>query len=241
MFGNVPKFTLGRVMGLPVRVDATFVLVPFALYVALPVHLQEAQFLAAAVGTAGVFLSILAHEFGHCLMARRQQVGVTEIVIGGFFGYASLKRQPIPRGALIRILVAGPAANLVLFMLLWLMLATGAPDAADFGQEIYQYRPSLDWSGEALRLLAMVNLAMFVFNMIPAYPLDGGKIVGLLLDRRLPQRRALQIVAVLSILAGCFMVLLGLGLSLFLSFIGIMIVGTNLRRLRRLPRSRTAA
>src|SRR5512138_2410302 len=235
MFGNVPKLTLGRVMGLPVRVDTTFLLVPFALFVALPGHLQEAQFLAAAVGMAGVFLSILAHEVGHALMARRQQVGVAEIVVGGFFGYAALKRQPIPRSALIRILVAGPSANLAVFLLLWLALAAGTPGAADFGQEVYQYRQSLDWSGEVLRLLAVVNLAMFVFNMIPAYPLDGGKILGLLLDRRLPQRRSLQIVAVLSILAGCFMVLLGLGLSLFLSFIGIMIIGTNLRRLRRLP------
>lgn len=241
MFGGGPKLTLGRLNGIPVRLDTTFIMVPLVFFTGLPSHLHEALWPAAIVGTAGVFLSILVHELGHAEAARVQQVGVTEIVVGGFFGYATLRRQAIPRKVLIRILAAGPFANLLLFLALWLALTAASPVGINVHNLTYQISASLGWQGETVRALALVNLAMFVFNMLPAFPLDGGRILGLLLDRRLSPRLSLQIVSVLGVAAGVFMVLFGLGISLFLAAIGVMIVVTNLRRLRRRPTSRTAA
>jgi Zn-dependent protease len=225
--------TLGKLMGIPLRLDATFILVPLALFSAMPNHLYEAVWPAAAVATLGVFLSILLHEVGHAAAARWQQVGVAEIVVGGFFGYATLKHQTVFRKQQLRILFAGPLANLAIFVLLWSLLALSARSGTGVGLLAYQPGQAMGWLGEATRVLALVNLAMFVFNMVPAFPLDGGKILGLLLVRRLSPRRSMQVVSVLSILAGVLMVFLGLGLSLFLALIGILIVVTNVRRLKR--------
>ena len=233
MLGTGQYVTLGRVKGVSVRLDATFLIVPLALFTGMQSHLHAALWPAVAAGTAGVFLSILLHETGHAAAARWQQVGVTEILVGGFFGYATLSRQEIPWKVRLRILAAGPATNLVVFLVLWLALSAASPAGIDFRQLSNPAGQFMGWQGEAVRVLALVNLAMFVFNMIPAFPLDGGKMLGLLLDRKLPSRLSVQVLSALSAVAGAFMVLAGLGFSLFLSAIGALIVLRNLRRLRR--------
>jgi Zn-dependent protease len=235
VLGNGPKLTLGELMGIPVRLDVTFIFVPLTLFWAMPTHLYAAVWPAAAVATLGVFLSILGHELGHAAAARWQQVGVSEIVVGGFFGYAALKRQAVFRRQHLRILLAGPFANLAMFLVLWLVLAVAEPAGGGPGQFFSPAEQKMGWLIEALRVLALVNLVMFFFNIVPAYPLDGGKILGLLLDRKLPPRTSLRIVSVLGIVAGAVMVFLGLGLGLFLAFVGVLIVVTNVKRLKSRP------
>ena len=240
MLGTGKHVTLGRLKGIPVRLDATFAVVPLALFAGLQSHLHEALWPAVAAGTAGVFLSILLHEVGHAATARWQQVGVTEIVVGGFFGFAALRRQAIPRKTQLRILAAGPAANLVVILVLWSALAATSPDGIDFRQLFHPVGQAMGWQEETVRVLALVNLGMFVFNMIPAFPLDGGKLLILLLDQKLPAGRGLQLVTILSIVSGAVMALLGLVVSLFLTLLGALIVLRNVRRLRRIYRERRA-
>ncbi len=238
LFGSGAKYTIGRVKGIPLRLDATFILVPLALFTAMPSYLDGSLWLAAASGTVGVFLSILLHELGHASVARLHQVGVAEVVVGGFFGYASLKRQAIPRKFRIRILAAGPFTNLVIFTVLWGALAVLSSQGADV---LHRAGAPLSWQVETLRALAIVNLAMFVFNLVPAFPLDGGKILGLWLDRSLPLQTSLRIVSALGVAFGIVMIFLGLGISLFLSFIGALVIAANLRRLHRAADSRKSA
>ena len=233
LFGNWPKLTLGRVGAIPVRLDATFVLVPIFLLNGLSLRLVGENWPAIASGIVGIFLSILLHELGHALTARFHRVGVSEIVVGGFYGYASVKGQAVPRSTLIRILAAGPLANLVIFLALWAALSgspvfelgTRGPMAAGGG--------AASWLMDVARMLALVNLVMFVFNLLPAFPLDGGRILGHLLDRVVSAQTSRRIVSGLSILAGAAMILLGLGASTILAIIGLMVVGLNLRRFRR--------
>ena len=191
---------------------------------------------AVAFGTSGIFLSILLHEMGHAYAAKRHQVGVSEIVVGGFFGYAALRRQTIPRWMLIRILAAGPCANLVVFLVIWLLLALAAPPAIGFGVLAESVGRTMGWLGESLRILAIVNLAMFIFNMLPAFPLDGGRILGLVLDRHTSAEKSQRLVAGLSVVIGCAVILFGFSLSFFLAIVGFMIIAVNLRRLRRASR-----
>lgn len=239
LFGNWPKVTLGRVYAIPIRVDATFVIVPYFLLKWPSSTLAAEYWFAFTAGVVGIFLSILLHEFGHAFTAKFQRVGVSVIVIGGFYGYANLKRQAISRGQRIRILAVGPLANLVIFLALWMALWVSSPTDVGVRGLMAPAGAALSWERETARMLAFVNLAMFLFNSIPAFPLDGGKILGLFLDRILSVRASTRIVSSLSILVGSAMVLFGFGHSIILAIIGFMIVMTNLRRLRRLPAPRS--
>ena len=218
--------------------DATFLLVPLFFFSLGSASRFGEGITAVTFGTAGIFLSILLHEMGHAYTAKRYQVGVSEIVVGGFFGYAALKRQAVPRWMLIRILAAGPFANLAIFLVIWLSLALAASPAVDFTVLVKPVGATMGWTGESLRVLAIVNLAMFIFNMLPAFPLDGGKILGLVLDRKIAPESSRRVVAGISVVIGAAAMLLGFGLSLFLTIIGIMIVAMNLRRLRQNPKRR---
>ena len=233
MFGNSPKITLWHLKGIPIRLDATFILVPLFFYQGLSLNLEVEKWPAVAAGTAGLFLSILLHEIGHALTAKQQQVGVREIVVGGFYGYANLKRQAIPRKVLIRILAAGPFANLAVFLVLWLALSVASPSEMSLRDLTHPVGSTLGWPGETARVLALVNLAMFLFNLLPAFPLDGGRILGLLLDRNISAQASNRIVAGLGIVVGAAVVLFGAGLSVILAVMGIMIIMINLRRLRQ--------
>ena len=125
-----PKLTIFRLRGIPVRIDATFLLVPVFFLGGLSWRRIEDGAPLFIVGVLGVFLSILLHEIGHALAAQRYRVGVRDIVIGGFYGFTGLKGRAIPRRSLVRILAMGPLANLAIFLALWLVLSLAFPSGA---------------------------------------------------------------------------------------------------------------
>ena len=242
MFGNWPKLTIARIWGIPVRVDATFALVPFIFLRGLSTEAMAAHWPLLTAVIVGVFLSVLLHELGHALTAKAQRVGVDEVVVGGFYGYASIRQRGAARGSLIRILAAGPLANLAIFAVLWLALSM--PSLAELAPRgLALSRGAADsWPEAAARMLALVNLAMFVFNLLPAFPLDGGRILGHLLDAVMSMVASARIVSGLGIALGVALVLLGFGfgLGIVLTIVGMLVVMTNLSRLNRIRQARSA-
>ena len=109
-----------------------------------------------------LFASILAHELGHAVAARREGVKTQRIVLFAFGGVAELKGEPATPAAEFRIAIAGPAVSLVL------VLGFGIAAAA-----------LAAWTGAAAvaRYLALLNGVVVVFNLVPAFPLDGGRIL----------------------------------------------------------------
>ncbi|MDJ0972364.1 MAG: site-2 protease family protein [Kiloniellales bacterium] len=233
VFGSNARIKLWQLQGIPLRLDVTFLLVPLFFYGIASANRLEDVWLTVAIGTLAIFFSVLLHELGHALTAKWHQVGVHEIVVGGFFGYARMKRQAVPRRILIRILAAGPFANLAIFLVLWMVLSSQYPVGLGLEGVTPAERGALGWHWATLRAIAFVNLAMFVFNLIPAFPLDGGKILALVLSCRLSERLCIRVVSGLSILVGLAMVLFGFGFSVFLAVFGGFVVLTNLNRLRQ--------
>ncbi len=238
LFGNWPKLTIGQIQSIPIRLDATFVLVLIFALNGVPVNMLGQFWYAVAAGAIGIFFSILLHELGHALTAKRYGVGVQEVVIGGFYGYARLRRQAVPRAVMIRIIAAGPLVNLVIFATLWLILSLPGLTGLVPQKLVTRTGSITDWQTATLQLLVVVNLAMFVFNFLPAFPLDGGRILGLVLDGKLPKQVSVIIVSALGLVLGLLMILFGMKVSIILSLIGWMIVLTNFRRMRRVRRER---
>jgi Zn-dependent protease len=128
-----------------------------------------------------VFTCVVLHELGHSLTARRFGVGVRRILLtplGGIAEFDAIPRRPVEE---LLITIAGPAVNFVIAGALWCVLSF--PD---------------EWAnvsipssvGDLGRYLFLANVVMGVFNMIPAFPMDGGRILRALLAMRLPYVRA---------------------------------------------------
>lgn len=181
------KITVARVYGIPVRIDYRWFVV-FALSVWLiahnlhtvplelpglrlpPVNLFTAWTLGI-IATAGLFLSVLGHELSHALMARAEGIEIEEIVLHPFGGLARLRSEPENPQAEFRIAIAGPAASFV-----FAILAFAGAKVADFGG--YQTAATVFF------LISAGNLLLAIFNLLPGYPLDGGRVLRALLWRR---------------------------------------------------------
>ena len=128
----------------------------------------------AVAGTLLFFVSLVLHELGHAVVARRNGIGVASIDLWFFGGLAKLTREPATPGQDFRIAAAGPAVTLIIFALCCaaLLLANEQDvlDAVMLGQQ--QATPAV----ELLSWLGGINLIVLVFNLVPAFPLDGGRI-----------------------------------------------------------------
>lgn len=180
------SFPIGVFRGTVVRVHFTFVL--FLIWIAASYYTQGGA-AAAAWGVLFIvliFLCVLLHEFGHVLMARHFGVRTPDITLLPIGGVARLERIPEQPTQELLIALAGPAVNVVIAIVLFL----------GFGVTISEQNALVQDSGASLAAhLAMVNAFLVIFNLIPAFPMDGGRVLRALLAYRLGFSRATQIAA----------------------------------------------
>lgn len=168
------------------------------------------------------FICVVLHELGHCFAARRYGIGVSRILllpIGGVAEFDGIPREP---GREVVISLAGPAVNFVLAALLWLVLRV-LPVA---GEDAPGGLPGLAGS---LDFLLSWNLLMGTFNLAPAFPMDGGRVLRALLAGRMDYVRATfwaatvgKVVAVTGAVAAYFHQPLAILLFLFVFIVGEM-------------------
>jgi Zn-dependent protease len=183
------SFKLGSVAGIGLFVHWTFLALPalvgYAAYV-------EAGWEAAAQAVAlvlAVFGCVVLHELGHALMARRFGVGTRDITLLPIGGVARLERMPRQPLQELAIAVAGPAVNVVIAgVLLAVLLALGLP---------WMPSPNL-FAGSLLVNLLAANVVLVVFNMIPAFPMDGGRVLRSVLAMFVSHERATWVAATIG-------------------------------------------
>ena len=190
------SFSLGRLFGSELRVHLTFFLllawIGLAAYSegGLPAAIENVGFVVA------LFACVVAHEFGHALAARRYGIRTPDITLLPIGGLARLERMPENPRQEIVVALAGPAVNIVI----WAVLVgiVGAEMQLDQLAQIDSTGPGF------LGRLAMVNLILAVFNLIPAFPMDGGRVFRAVLSLSMDRVRATRIAAT----AGQFVALL---------------------------------
>jgi len=232
---DTPRLELFRLAGIPVRVDITFALVPLFLFGILqqaPLAIAGPAFAAII---AGVFLSILLHEIGHATVARLLGVRVGEILVGGFYGYARMLDAPRSTAANVAILFAGPLANGLLFLGFWSLLGYPEISARGYFSQIEpsQWIADRVWLLRAALTLTLVNLAMLIFNLLPAFPLDGGRIYRDLIATVTSRVSAAKIIAGLGVIVGLWSAFIGLRTDIVLMLIGAQIAIVNWAILKR--------
>ena len=212
------SFRVGSLFGIPIKLDLTFLLVlPLFAYLIGTQLPTTAGLLNSVVGTQidvealqvgytewavgltaalGLFAGVVLHELGHSLTAMRYGYKIDSITLWIFGGGASLSEMPEDWKQEFMIAIAGPLVSVALggaFYAGVLVLPGGGP-ALSAAQFVVGY-------------LAMLNIALAVFNMLPGFPMDGGRVLRALLARGRPYARATQIAADVG---KAFAILLGL-------------------------------
>lgn len=179
MFGG-GSIQLARVFGIRIGVDASWFIVLFLIIWSLSGSYQDvltgsdtAAFALATVSALLFFLSILLHELGHALVAMRNKIGIAGIDLWLFGGIAKMRRDADSAGVEFKIAVAGPVVTLLIAAACFgagVLLAglDGFLDAIAFDPD--------NGLEAVLGFLTYINAALLVFNLIPGFPLDGGRI-----------------------------------------------------------------
>ena len=174
---------LARVFGIRVGADYSWFLILFLAIFFAREQLAEQTgasestvYVAAVVEAFLFFASIIAHEIGHALAARREGIAVAGIDLFLFGGLMHMRSEPATPGAEFRVAVAGPLATLLVIIL------AGGAGLAIAGADEFADALTLSGGGDLslaaaiISALAFINVVVLVFNLIPAYPLDGGRI-----------------------------------------------------------------
>jgi stage IV sporulation protein FB len=206
-------YTIGRIAGTEVKVHLTFVL--FLGWWALSGYQEggPSGAVTAALLLLALFACILLHEFGHILMARRFGVRTPDVILLPIGGVARLERIPEePRQELL-IALAGPAVTAALALIFYLLLRLTGGNA-----EVDQLNPLAPF----LNQLLVTNVWLLLFNMIPAFPMDGGRVLRALLSSRMGLVRGTRVAAslgqVLAIAGGLYAITNGPPLLVLIAF-----------------------
>lgn len=180
------SLTLGTFMGTAVRIHVTFLLllawIGFAAYHRGGIEAARDSLLFIVA----IFTCVVLHEFGHILMARRFGIVSPVITLLPIGGVADMNKMPDKPGQELLIALAGPAVNIVIAIILILFLG-----AANVSDAIEISNPSVG----LLQRLAAVNIFLALFNLIPAFPMDGGRVLRAALSMWLGKARATRIAA----------------------------------------------
>ncbi|MCZ6688917.1 MAG: site-2 protease family protein [Planctomycetota bacterium] len=238
------SFRLGRVRGIDIRVHYTFLFL-MAVVVMVGGGRTPAAFLSLVAGLVLLFTCVVLHELGHSVVAQAHGIRVRDITLLPIGGIARLEEVPEEPWTELKIAVAGPMVNLAIFILLTPFVLMGSGPAFLGGA------PGA--IGELVVFLWTANFMLMAFNLLPAFPLDGGRVLRAILAMRMDFLRATETAAKVGRVIAVGLVLIGLfggGLALFgvvaaggliwLIVIGlfIMLAGANEVRLVKLRRWR---
>lgn len=212
---------LGSLLGVPVYLHWTF-LILIAWLVGAAALAGGPEAMAAGLRTGAfvlaVFGCIVLHEMGHALAARRYGIQTRDITLLPIGGVASLERMPEKPGQELVVALAGPAVNVVIAaVLLPLVLLTAGADAFRVaGGEGDGSEGGAGVGGAALHrmnflaMLGATNVLLVVFNMIPALPMDGGRVLRALLAMAMDRPKATAIAATVGQVVAAGFVIFGL-------------------------------
>ncbi len=210
------SWRIGRVAGIDLSVHVTFLLL--LGWVAISYYTARQSVADAFMGVAfilSLFAVVVLHELGHALTARRFGIPTRDITLLPIGGVARLERMPDDPKQELLVALAGPAVNVVLAAILYVVLQLGGGTA-----------PLTDMArvgGSFLSRLLWVNVSLVLFNMLPAFPMDGGRVLRALLAMRLEYARATRVAATVGQAMAVVFGFVGLFYNPFLVLIALFV------------------
>jgi len=210
------SWRLGKFLGVDVYIHATFLVL--IGWIALSHWLRARTVEATLAGVAfvlAIFACVMLHEYGHALAARKFGIQTRDITLLPIGGVARLERMPEEPRQELWVALAGPAVSVVIAaaLFVWLQAKNGQEPLANLGVA----------QGSFLERLMVTNVMLALFNLIPAFPMDGGRVLRAILASRMEYTRATQIAARIGQGMAFLLGLAGLFLNPFLLFIALFV------------------
>lgn len=211
------KLYLGRISGIKLFVHWTFLLlIGWVIYSDIRSGLDIESVLWSLGFVFTIFGCVTLHELGHSLMAQRYHIRTRDITLLPIGGVASLESIPEKPKEELAVALAGPAVNVIIVLILLPIIYLAHSPATFEGLEAISH-------SNFLTSLLSVNISLVVFNMIPAFPMDGGRVLRALLGFKLNHAKATIIAARIGQIIAVIFVVMGFYGNSFLIFIGIFI------------------
>ncbi|MCX7824951.1 MAG: M50 family metallopeptidase [Verrucomicrobiae bacterium] len=216
------SLTICTLFGIRIRVHVTFLLL---LFLVVAIGMESGWRVAAwcAALLAGTFACVALHELGHSLAAQRLGVRVSAITLLPIGGVAQMRSMPQKPSYEVAITVAGPLTNALIFGVLYL-IGDWAPFLVPYYAGLPLHVPMPVSVGDLIGSLLLVNKWMIAFNLVPAYPMDGGRLLRALLAGWLGFPRATVVAARIGRAMAMLFIVAGLFAELYmLPFVGLVI------------------
>jgi len=181
------SFSIGRLFGSEVRVHATFFLLLLWIGVAAYINKGLQAAVVNVLFVIALFVCVIAHEYGHALMARRFGIKTPDITLLPIGGMSRLERMPEDPRQEIAVALAGPLVSLAIWAVLALTLGTTGISTL---QQI-----DITSGRSFLAHLAAINLFLALFNLLPAFPMDGGRVFRAALSLVMSREKATRVAA----------------------------------------------
>jgi len=206
---------IGRIFGIDFRIHATFFLLLLFVFVSVLNEHGPARALSATLFICAVFVCVLIHEIGHSLIARRFGKGAKSITLLPIGGVAAMEEIPQRPGQEIAMSIIGPLINLaiagVLYVLVGKWSGVGVPDLyPDSGRSF-------------LAGLIGVNITLAIFNLIPAFPMDGGRVFRSILALKMDYVRATSVAVSVGQALAMVLIFFGVFFNWWLTLIGLFL------------------
>lgn len=214
--------TIGVFWGIPVRIHWSFGFIILIIsYTAMSAGLSLRDSFGYLLFVMLLFCFVVMHEYGHALSAKYYGIKTKDIIISPIGGVARLESLPKKSLHELIIALAGPAVNIVLAVVLSVITVIfGNFDLSFIGEKAFVFD---SWT-ELVKYLILMNVALFVFNLIPAFPMDGGRVLRALLSMWIGRLKGTRIAAGV----GQFLAIVFSGIGIYyghiiLAFIGVFI------------------
>ncbi len=211
------SWKIGEFAGIGVYVHPTFlVLVLWILFVYWSVGHNLATVASGLLFTFALFFCVVLHEFGHALTARRYGIKTREITLLPIGGVSSLERIPEEPAQEFHVAIMGPLVSLAIATVLFLLLK--------LTKQPITLEQINSWSASSLLARLMIaNVVLAAFNLLPAFPMDGGRVFRALLARSIGFARATRVAAKVGHAVAVLFGLIGLYSNPFLVFIAVFV------------------
>ena len=210
---------LGKIAGIGLFVHWTFsLLILFIVYTNYKAGQNSIQILWSVLFILCIFLTVFMHELGHALTAKKFGIKTKDITLLPIGGVAQLERLPEKPSEELMVAFAGPMVNIVLALITSLFI--NLPNTSE--EMVSQLNNGVN-AGNFFLNFYLVNIILAFFNLIPAFPMDGGRVLRALLSYKLERHQATKIAARIGQALAIGFVLLGFYSNPFLIFIGIFV------------------
>lgn len=214
------SFKIFSISGIPVELHISFLLLMVVIFA---LAFLEIITLYLAFLITLIFVTVVIHELGHSYVAKRYGISVERIVLLPIGGVAAMGEIPKDPGQELKIAIAGPLTNFIIaFFCLAGLFITGGIGALGVSQFFIFYAPNA-YINLFLSNFLGINLVLGIFNLLPAFPMDGGRVLRAFLARKMNYVKATKIAATVGKQFAILMAIFGIFFSFILILIAIFI------------------